>query len=156
MPILVRHVNKDSELTAPSLLDMPIINSGSTAHQMYDVCNEVRGAFSLDWDNCVTYFSDKTNCMIRQWNILLQRKYKVCKVTKRFLQYLHDQQAVNKNRQTKLLGHFSERVSARNSVKTKWPVYFLEITSASRQYWKTKWPAFWITRRFYHQQFWKK
>ena len=111
MPILVRHVNKDSELTVPSLLDIPIINSGSTAHQMYDVCNEVREAFSLDWDNCVTYSSDKTNGMIGQSNIL-QRKYKVCKVTKRFLQYLHDRQAVNKNRQTKLLAHFSERGSA--------------------------------------------
>ena len=40
------------------------INSGSTAQQMYDVCNEVREAFSLDWGNCVKYSSDKKNSMI--------------------------------------------------------------------------------------------
>ena len=27
---------------------------------MYDFCNEAE-AFSLDWDNCVTYSSDNTN-----------------------------------------------------------------------------------------------
>ena len=40
---------------------------------MCDVCNEVRDAFSLDWDNCVTYSSDNTNSMIGQRNSLLQK-----------------------------------------------------------------------------------
>ena len=40
---------------------------------MYDVCNDVRKAFSLDWDSCVTYFSDNTNSMIGQRNSLLQK-----------------------------------------------------------------------------------
>ena len=31
LPVSVRHVDKDSELTATSLLDIPNINSGSTA-----------------------------------------------------------------------------------------------------------------------------
>ena len=61
---LTRHVDKDSGLIVTSLLDMPNINSGSTAQQMYDVSNEVREAFSLDWDNCATYSSDNTNSMI--------------------------------------------------------------------------------------------
>ena len=39
--ILVRHIGKVSGLIETSLLDMPNINSGSTAQQMYDVCNEV-------------------------------------------------------------------------------------------------------------------
>ena len=65
LPVLVRYVDKDSGLIATSLLDMRNINSGSTASQKYDVCNEVREAFSLDWDNCVTYSSDNTNSMIR-------------------------------------------------------------------------------------------
>ena len=39
-----------------SLLEMANINSGLTAEQMYDMCNEVREMFSLDWDNCMTYF----------------------------------------------------------------------------------------------------
>lgn len=66
MPVLVRPVDKDSELIATSLLDMSLldmsllemanINSGLTAEQMYDMCNEVREMFSLDWDNCMTYF----------------------------------------------------------------------------------------------------
>ena len=51
---------------------MPNIKSGSTPQQMYDVCNEVREAFSLDWNNCVTYSSDNTNSMIGQCNSLLQ------------------------------------------------------------------------------------
>ena len=42
-----------------------------TAHQMYDVCTEVRETFSLDWNNCVTYSSDNTNSMITQSNSLL-------------------------------------------------------------------------------------
>ena len=40
---------------------------------MCDVCNEVRDAFSLDWDNCVTYSSDNTNSMIGQCNSLPQK-----------------------------------------------------------------------------------
>ena len=40
---------------------------------MCDMCNEVREAFSLDWDNCVTYSSDNTNSMIGQRNSLLQK-----------------------------------------------------------------------------------
>ena len=48
LPVLVRYVDKDSGLIVTSLLDMPNINSGSTAQQMYDVCNKVREAFSLD------------------------------------------------------------------------------------------------------------
>ena len=50
---------------------MPNINSGSTAQQMYDVCNEVREAFSLDWGNCVKYSSDNKNYMIGQRNSLI-------------------------------------------------------------------------------------
>ena len=45
LPVLVRHVDKDSGLIVTSLLDMPNINRGSAAHQMYDVCNEVQEAF---------------------------------------------------------------------------------------------------------------
>ena len=48
LPISVRHVDKDSGLIATSLLDILNINSGSTARQMYDVCNEVKEVFSLD------------------------------------------------------------------------------------------------------------
>ena len=62
---------------------MPIIDSDSTAQKIYDVCNEVREAFSLDWDNSMTYSSDNTNSMIRQLTAYL-RKYEVRKVTKRF------------------------------------------------------------------------
>ena len=40
MTVLVIHVDKDSGLTATFLLDMPNINGGSTAQEMYDVCNE--------------------------------------------------------------------------------------------------------------------
>ena len=72
LPLLGRYVDKDSRLIATLLLDMPSINRASTAQQMYDVCNEVRETFSLDWDNCVTYFSDNANYMIRQRNSLLQ------------------------------------------------------------------------------------
>ena len=36
---------------------------------MYDI----REAFSLDWDNCVTYASDNTYSMIGQRNSLLQK-----------------------------------------------------------------------------------
>ena len=52
---------------------MLIINSGSTAQRMYDVCNEVRGTFSLDWDNYVTSSSDNANTMIERRNSLLQK-----------------------------------------------------------------------------------
>ena len=47
LPVLVRHVDKDSGLIATLLLDMPNINDGS-AQQMCDVCNKVRDSFSLD------------------------------------------------------------------------------------------------------------
>ena len=53
-------------------LDMPNSNSCSTAQQMYGMCNELREAFSLDWDNCVTHSSDNTNPMIGQLNSLFQ------------------------------------------------------------------------------------
>ena len=61
---------------------MPIINSGTTAHQIY-VCNEVREAFLLDWDNSLTYSSTNTNSMTGQLTAYL-RKYEVHKVAKRF------------------------------------------------------------------------
>ena len=64
--VLVRHVDKDSGLIVTSLLDMPNINRGSTAHQMYDVCNEVREALFI------TYSPDNANPMIVQRNNLLQ------------------------------------------------------------------------------------
>ncbi len=48
LPILLRHVGKASGLIETSLLDMPNINSGSTAQEMYDVCNEVIHDFSLE------------------------------------------------------------------------------------------------------------
>ena len=73
LPVLVRHTGKNSGLIETSLLDMPNINSGSTAQQMFDVCNEVIANFSLDWDNCVTYSSDNTNSMVGVRNSLLQR-----------------------------------------------------------------------------------
>ena len=50
---------------------MPNINSGSTAQQMYDVCNEVREVFSLGWDNFVAYPSDNTNSIIGQCDSFL-------------------------------------------------------------------------------------
>ena len=50
-PVSVRHADKDSGLIAISLLDIPNINSDSKVQQMCDVCNEVKEAFSLDWDN---------------------------------------------------------------------------------------------------------
>ena len=73
LPISVRHVDKDSGLIATSLLDIPKINSGPTAQQMYDVCNEVNEAFSLDWDNCVTCSSGNKNYVIGQCKCLLQK-----------------------------------------------------------------------------------
>ena len=39
---------------------------------MYDVCNKVREAFSVDWDNFVVYSSDNTNSIIGQHNSFLQ------------------------------------------------------------------------------------
>ena len=39
---------------------------------MYDVCNEVREAFSLDWDNVVAYSFDNTNSIIGQRSSFLQ------------------------------------------------------------------------------------
>ena len=47
LPVLLRYVDNDSGLIATSLLDMPNVNSGPTAQQMCEVCNEVREAFSL-------------------------------------------------------------------------------------------------------------
>ena len=73
LPVLLGHVDKDSGLAATSLLDIPNINGGSTAQQMYDVCNGVREAFSLDWNNYVRYSSDNTNSLIGQRNSLLQK-----------------------------------------------------------------------------------
>ena len=73
LSVSVRHVDKDSGLIATSLLNIPNINSGSTAQQMYDVCNEVKEAFSLDWDNCVTCSSGNKKSVIGQCNCLLQK-----------------------------------------------------------------------------------
>lgn len=73
LPILARHIGSKSGLVETSLLDMPDINSGSTAQQMYNSCNEVIENFSLDWDNCVTYSSDNTNSMVGARNSLLQK-----------------------------------------------------------------------------------
>ena len=73
LPVLVRQVDKDSGVIATSLLHMPNINSGSTVQQMYDVCNEVREAFSLGWGNCITHSYGNTNSMIGQRNSLLQK-----------------------------------------------------------------------------------
>ena len=70
--VLVRHVDKDSGLIAASLLEMPNIINGSTAHQTYDMWNKVREAFSLDWDNFVAYSFDNTNSMIEKHNSFLQ------------------------------------------------------------------------------------
>ena len=56
-----------------SLLDIPNINSGSTVQQIYDVCNEVKEAFSLDWDNCIKSSSVNKNSVIGQCNCLLQK-----------------------------------------------------------------------------------
>ena len=73
LPILVRHIGKVSGLIETSLLDMPNINSGSTA-QMYDACNEVvKDNFSLSWGNCVSYSSDNTNSMVGAHNSLLKK-----------------------------------------------------------------------------------
>ena len=47
LPVLTRYVDKDSGLIV-TLLDMPNINSGSTAQQMHDVCNKVGEVFLLD------------------------------------------------------------------------------------------------------------
>ena len=82
-PVLVRHVDKNSELIITLLLDIPIIDSDSTAQEIYDVCNEVREALSLGRDNSMTYSSDNTNSMIGQLTAYL-RKNEVRKVTKRF------------------------------------------------------------------------
>ena len=73
LPVSVRHVDKDSELIATSLLDIPNINSGSISQQMYDVCNKAKEAFSLDWDNCLTCSSVNKNSVIGQCNCLLQK-----------------------------------------------------------------------------------
>ena len=63
---------------------MTNINSGSTAQQMYDMCNEVIEVFSLDWNNCVTYSSADKNSVIGQRSSLLQ-KIRSAEVTKIFL-----------------------------------------------------------------------
>ena len=73
LPILIRHIGKDSDLVETSLLDMPDINSCSTAEQMFETCDTVIKSFSLDWNNCVSYSSDNTNSMIGKRNSLLKR-----------------------------------------------------------------------------------
>ena len=55
------------------LLDMPKINSGSTAQQILNVCNEMIENLSLDWGKCVTYSSDNTNSMVQCDNSLLKK-----------------------------------------------------------------------------------
>ena len=84
LPVLLTHVDKDSGLIATSLLDMPNINSTLTAQQLYDECNEVREALSVDWDHCIMYSSDNTNSMTGQRNSLLQ-KIKSAQGDQRFL-----------------------------------------------------------------------
>ena len=64
MPVLLRYIDRESGLTATSLLDMPNINSSSTAQQIHDACNKVRETFSLDPDNRVTYSSGNENYMV--------------------------------------------------------------------------------------------
>ena len=66
LPFLVRHVDEDSEMIAISMLDIPNTNSWSTAQEKENVCNEVREAFSLDFDNWVTFSCDNTNSMFGQ------------------------------------------------------------------------------------------
>ena len=56
LPVLVRHVGKVSRLIETSLPDMPNINSGSTAQQMFDICSEVIESFSLDRENLYHIF----------------------------------------------------------------------------------------------------
>ena len=73
LPVLARHVRKVSGLIETSLLDVPNINSGSTAQQMFDVCNGVIESFSLDWENCITLSSDNTNSIIGAHNSLLKK-----------------------------------------------------------------------------------
>ena len=41
LPILIRHIGKDSGLVETSFLDMPDINSCSTAEQMFETCDTV-------------------------------------------------------------------------------------------------------------------
>ena len=76
LPVSVRHNDKDSGLIATSLLDIPNINSDSTAQQIYDMFNEVKEVFSLDWDNCIICSSGNKNSVIGQLNAYL-RKYEV-------------------------------------------------------------------------------
>ena len=73
LPVLIRHIGKDSGLVETSLLDMPDINSCSTAEQMFETCDTVIKSFSVDLNNCVSYSSDNTNSMIGKRNSLLKR-----------------------------------------------------------------------------------
>ena len=73
LPTLIRHFGKDSGFVETSLLDMPDINSCSTAEQMFETCDTVIKSFSLDWSNCVSYSSDNTNSMIGKRNSVLKR-----------------------------------------------------------------------------------
>ena len=66
LPVLVRHVDKDSEMIARSMLDMPNTNNWSTAQEKENVWNDVREAFSLDCDNWVTFSCDNTHSMFGQ------------------------------------------------------------------------------------------
>ena len=74
--ILVRHIETVSRLIGTSLLDMPNINCGSTAEQMYDACKEVvKDNFSLSWDICVSNSNsfDNTNSMVEAHESLLRK-----------------------------------------------------------------------------------
>ena len=71
LPVLVRLVDKDSTLIPTSLLEMVNMKIDSIPQQMYDVCNEVREAFSLDWDNCLMYSSDNANSMNKRFLTLV-------------------------------------------------------------------------------------
>ena len=73
LPTLIRHFGKDSGFVETSLLDMPDVNSCSTAEQMLETCDTVIKSFSLDWSNCVSYSSDNTNSMICKRNSVLNR-----------------------------------------------------------------------------------
>ena len=73
LSILIGHVEKNSGLLEISLLGIPNVSSGSTAQQMFNVCNEVIENFSLDWNKYVTYSQDNSNSMAGSYNRLLKK-----------------------------------------------------------------------------------
>ena len=73
LPILIRHIEKDSGCIKTSLLNKSDINSCSTAEQMSETSDTVIKSFSLDRNNYVLYSSDNTNSMIGKRKSLLKR-----------------------------------------------------------------------------------